>query len=347
MTQPMATRTRGGGTRPRVSILLPVHQAAATLPACLRSIERQRESRWECVAVDDGSRDESLSLLRAAAERDSRFRVLALDHGGIVSALEAGLEQCRAARVARMDADDWMHRDRLAEQLGLLERRPDLCAVGCRVRLFPRGELSPRRRAYEGWLNAIGDCESVRREAFVECPIAHPSLMIRREVLATFGYRDVGWPEDYDLVLRLLAAGHELAVHPRRLLGWRDWPGRLSRTGEAYGIGRFTACRAAHLAQTFLAESEKYVLWGYGDTGRALRAALLVHGKTPSHIVELHPGRLGQRIHGAPVIAPEALADGLPRPVIASVAGARARNLIRAALVRMGYRELRDFVCAA
>ncbi len=332
---------------PLISILLPVHQAATTLPGCLRSIVRQRERRWQCVAVDDGSRDESLSILRAMAQRDRRFQLLARPHSGVVSTLEAGLELCRAPLVARMDADDWMHRDRLAEQLRLLERRPDLSAVGCRVRLFPRRALSEGRRAYECWLNEVADAASVRREAFIECPIAHPSLLIRREVLAAFRYRDVGWPEDYDLVLRLLAAGHDMAVHPRRLLGWRDSPGRLSRTGEAYGIERFTACRAAHLAQTFLAASERYVLWGYGATGRTLRRALLAHGKTPSHIVELHPGRLGQRIHGARVVAPRELAALPPRPLIASVAGAGPRGLIRRALSQMGFEELRDFVCAA
>jgi len=101
--------------------------------------------------------------------------------------------------------------------------------VGCRVRLFPRERLREGRRAYERWLNHAIEPAAIRREAFVECPIAHPTLMIRREVLAAHRYRAMGWPEDYDLLLRLLADGRELAVHPRRLLGWRDSPGRLSR----------------------------------------------------------------------------------------------------------------------
>ena len=46
--------------RPLVSILLPAFNAAATLPACLRSIEQQSETRWECVIVDDGSSDATL-----------------------------------------------------------------------------------------------------------------------------------------------------------------------------------------------------------------------------------------------------------------------------------------------
>jgi hypothetical protein len=236
-----------------------------------------------------------------------------------------------------------MHRERLALQLAALEGAPELCAVGCHVRLFPRlGRL-----AYEAWLNGIGSAEDLRREAFVECPVAHPSLFIRRAVLERLSYRDAGWPEDYDLVLRLLAAGESIGVVPRRLVGWRDDPGRLSRNAPSYSIERFTACKAAHLASSFLAGSPHYILWGYGDTGRALRKALAEHGRHPSHIVELHPGRLGQRIHGAPVVPPDAI-PALPRQkLVASVAGSGPRGQIRAALARMGFAETVDFFCAA
>ena len=60
----------------------------------------------------------------------------------------------------------------------------------------------------------------------------------------------------------------------------------------------------------------------------------------------LHPGRLGQTIHGAPVVAPEALAD-LAGPIVVSVAGAGPRRQIRAALAALGREEGVDFVCAA
>ena len=79
------------------------------------------------------------------------------------------------------------------------------------------------------------------------------------------------------------------------------------------------------------------MLWGYGGTGRALARALRAHGKHPSHVVEVHPGRLGNAIHGAPVVPPAALAE-LPRlPLVASVAGEAARGEIRAFLATLGW----------
>jgi hypothetical protein len=240
-----------------------------------------------------------------------------------------------------------MHRHRLAAQLRALAAAPALSAVGCHVRLFPRAALRDGLRRYERWLNAIDSPRRVREEAFVESPVAHPTLAIRAAVLRAAGYRDVPWPEDYDLILRLLARGHELGVVPQRLVCWRDRPTRLTRTGPAYALDRITACKASFLAAHFLGTTAEYVLCGYGATGRALRRALLAHGKRPSHVVEVHAGRLGQTIHGAPVIAYDDLPRLRPRPVVVSVAGEAPRRLIRDALTTIGLEETRDFVCAA
>ena len=86
---------------------------------------------------------------------------------------------------------------------------------------------------------------------------------------------------------------------------------------------------------------------GYGDTGKALRSALASHGCLPSHIVELHPGRIGNHIQGALVVSPDALTELMPRKVIVSVAGLDARTRIRRVLEGLGLEELRDFVVAA
>jgi glycosyltransferase involved in cell wall biosynthesis len=135
---------------PEVSILLPAFDAAATLEVSLRSVARQSEARWECIVVDDGSADGTRAVAERFAVRDARFRVVATAHRGLVAALNAGLEHCRGRVVARMDADDLMHRERLRLQLGALDAAPGLAAVGCHVRLFPRAGLTgraPRLRA--------------------------------------------------------------------------------------------------------------------------------------------------------------------------------------------------------
>jgi glycosyltransferase involved in cell wall biosynthesis len=332
---------------PAVSVLLPVWNAAATLRAALLSVARQSLHDFECVIVDDGSEDASRDVAASFALADGRFRVLSQPHAGIVAALNAGLDLCRGRYVARMDADDLMHRERLRLQMDALQSDPDLAGVGCHVRFFPRRDLTDGLVTYEKWLNGLRTPEAVLRDRFIECPLAHPTWTIRREVLASAGYRDDGFPEDYDALLRITAKGTRLGVVARPLLLWRDGPARLSRIGAAYGADRFTACKAHHLAQSFLGESSEYVLWGYGDTGRVLARALAARGRRPTHIIELHPGRIGQRIFGAHVIGVEQLATVKGRKIVVSVAGPQARGEIRERLAATGFVELVEFVCAA
>ncbi|MDH3684584.1 MAG: glycosyltransferase family 2 protein [Myxococcales bacterium] len=333
---------------PAVSCLLPVRDAASTLGAALRSVLRQTDPDFECLVLDDGSRDASVAVAQAAAQGDSRIRVHRLAGAGIVAALNAGLALARAPLIARMDADDLMHSDRFALQRAALARHPDWVATGSHVRLFPRPDVGDGMRAYEHWLNSLLSPEDVLRDAFVECPVAHPTWLLRREAIPACGYRDRDWPEDYDLFLRLLQAGGTWGVVPRRLLSWRQGATRLSRVDPRYRTEAFTACRAAFLATGPLARSAEFVLWGYGGTGRALCRALRTLGRRPSHIVEMHPRRLGNRIQGALVVAPARLPEiAGGRPIVVSVAGPSPREEIRRELERLGFRERRDFFVAA
>lgn len=325
---------------------MPVWNGARTVATALRSVVRQSCGDWECVVVDDGSTDGTADVVTAIASGEPRITLLSRPHAGIVAALNAGLEEARGALIARMDADDVMHRRRLERQRRALDADRTMSAVGCHVRLFPRARLSERRREYEQWLNSLQSAADVARDAFIECPIAHPTLMMRRD-LAALRYVDRGWPEDYDLVLRALAQRMRLGVVRERLLSWRDDPGRLSRNDPRYTLEQFTACKAHYLAAGFLARTSTYVLWGYGSTGRALRRALARLGRTPSHIIEVKSSRIGQRIHGAPVVSVAEVPSLRGEPLIVSVARAGPRTEIRQALAAMDFCEGADFLCAA
>jgi glycosyltransferase involved in cell wall biosynthesis len=332
---------------PRISILLPARNAAATLDPCLRSITRQTERSWECIVVDDGSTDGTAAIARSAAAADGRFHVISTPPHGLISALTEGLTHCRGAFVARMDADDVMHRDRLAAQADALDGHPSMSGVGCQVRLFPRASMTARLVEYERWLNQLQSPEDVARDVFVECPIAHPTLMMRREDMTRLGYADRGWPEDYDLMLRAYGAGMRIGAVPRRLLAWRNGPDSLSRSDPRYALERFTACRAHYIALHFLGVEQSYVLWGYGGTGRALYRALSALDRHPTHIVEVKRERIGQRIHGAEVVPHDRLPELRGRKIVVSVARAGPRGEIRAVMARFGFVEGADFICAA
>lgn len=357
---------RSGG--PTISVILPCRDAARWLPACIGSLERQTARDFEVLAVDDGSTDETRSLLEAWLARDERVRVLRTGGTGLVAALRRAVEEARGTLWARMDADDVAHPDRLQAQRCFLMDRPDLAGCGTGVRYFPRHSLGSGYRRYESWLNSLHDPRELARDLFVECPIAHPTLMLRAEAYRKVGgYRDVGWPEDYDLILRLHREGLRMANLPRVLLQWRVWPGRLSAQSPVYSPESFLRCKVHHLMRGYLAAGRPVIVWGAGRVGKRLARELRSQGCQPAAFVELDPRKIGQQMHGARVLSPEELgrlwkAGGFPcgsrdclaagqaaeRPyVLVAVGTPGARQEIRQALCRLGMREGTDFRAAA
>ena len=107
--------------KPLVSIVIATYNMANYLPLAVQSALAQTYRNIEVLIVDDGSTDRTATCAREFAARDDRVVVVSTAHRGLVGALETGLARCQAPIVARMDADDVMHRDRLALQLAALE----------------------------------------------------------------------------------------------------------------------------------------------------------------------------------------------------------------------------------
>jgi glycosyltransferase involved in cell wall biosynthesis len=335
---------------PRVSVLLPVRDAAATLRACLDSLAAQTLGDHEVVAVDDGSGDGSAGLLLARARNDPRLRVLRTPRRGLVGALSLALAEARAPLVARMDADDVARAPRLALQVERLEWDTAVDVLGGRVALAPSpGAFAGEgMRAYVEWQNALVDHDAMARDRFVESPLVHPSVAMRTATLRRLGgWRDFDGPEDYDLWLRGFDAGLRFAKLEETLLEWRDSPGRLTRTDPRYAPGRFLALKLEALSRCALTGGRGAVVWGSGPVGRAWSRALRAAGHEVRAFVEVDPRKVGGRRHGVPVVA-VAEAGRLRGPLHLAAVGQRgARERIRAEAARLGLADGIDLVAVA
>jgi glycosyltransferase involved in cell wall biosynthesis len=335
---------------PRVSVLLPVRDAADTLSECLDSLANQTLPDHEVVAVDDGSRDGSAEILEARAPRDSRLRVLRASQRGLVAALGLALSEARGPIVARMDADDVAHPERLERQAARLESDAGVDVLGCRVELLCSPEVPPSggMRVYVDWLNQLLDHASMARERYVESPLVHPSVALRRETLVALGgWRDFPGPEDYDLWLRAFDAGLRFAKLPQTLLSWRDRPRRLTRTDSRYAADRFLALKLEALRRGPLAGDRPTVVWGAGPVGKAWGRALRGAGNPVTAFVEVDPRKIGETIHGAPVLA---VADvvAVPGAIHLAAVGQRgARERIRTEARRLGLVDGTDLFAVA
>jgi len=332
---------------PAISILLPFRDEAAFLPECLASIRAQTESDWELVAVDDGSADESAAIVERWADDDPRVRLLRPGRVGLVAALNLAIAEARAPLAARMDADDVMLPDRLRAQREWMDAHPGAALCGTQVELFPPEEVRGGYLEYVRWQNECVEPGQIAANLYVESPFAHPSVMARTEVLrAAGGYADGPFPEDYELWLRLHAGGHRMGKVPRVLLRWRERGARTSRTDARYARDAFDRLRADYLARDpRLHAGREVVVWGAGRRSRLRARLAMERGVAPSAWIDIDPDKIGHRVWGLPVHAPEWLAERDPRPfVLVYVNNHGARGLISARLGEMGYAVGEDWL---
>jgi len=224
---------------PRVSVLMAVHNTAPFLEEACRSILEQSFRELELVALDDGSRDGSLALLRALAAEDPRLRVVSRENRGLIATRNELLQLARAPLVAWMDSDDRSPVDRIARQASRFASDPELvCLGGAILEVDPEGEPIHR---------IVYPCthEEIVEGARLGGLMTFGSTMMRREAaLAVGSFREpflMG--EDFDLMLRLAEVG-KLENLADVLLHYRQ---HLNSTARRLGF-RWSVYRDAALA---------------------------------------------------------------------------------------------------
>ncbi|WP_372719112.1 glycosyltransferase family 2 protein [Novipirellula sp.] len=189
---------------PEISVVIPVYNASAYVAEAVESVLSQTFTDWELVAVDDGSSDRSVEILKKFQSLDSRVKVLALAHSGIAGTRNAGIQAAKGEYVAALDNDDIMAPQRLEVQVKFMREHPDFVAVGA-AGLLVDADGDPIAERYF-------PCSSDEVESELlngRNPLMQSGMMFRRDaVLRVGGYQDDrNFAEDYDLFLRLTEVG--------------------------------------------------------------------------------------------------------------------------------------------
>jgi glycosyltransferase involved in cell wall biosynthesis len=317
---------------PRVSVLLPVRDAAPWLGTSLASLARQTLADHEVIAIDDGSTDGSGEILDRASRRDPRLVVRHTPARGLPAALGIALSLARAPWVARHDADDISHGTRFSRQLEWLEAHPDVDVLGTSIRLFPASTTGIGMRRWAAWHNSLVTHDAMRRELLIDSPLAHGTMMARRAVLeAAGGWHERGWAEDLDLWLRLFDHGARFAKLEATLYGWRQHRGSATRTDPRYSRARFLSLKSAALDAGLLRGGRRATLIGVGNSLSRWYETL---GTRVERRVEM------RRPHTEMVTT-------LCPPLVLAVVAPVARERWRSALTLRGLREMSDFVFVA
>lgn len=166
----------------------------------VRSILSQTFQEWELILYDDGSEEPYASVIREMAMADRRIRYCRSEENrGLARSMNVCSGMARGRYLARMDADDISRPERLQRMYEFLESHSEYDWVGCNTELIREDGVWGTRLMPE-----VPD----RKDFLRYSPYIHPSVMFRREVLTeSGGYRPMHRGEDYELFMRLHAAG--------------------------------------------------------------------------------------------------------------------------------------------
>lgn len=222
---------------PTVSVITPVWDAAATLEAAVASLQAQTRGDWEMILIDDGSRDGGGALAARLAEGDPRLRVIGWEENrGAAAARNAGIRAARGRFVAFLDADDLWRPEKLAVQIGYMERTGATFTFAACRRIDaggrPLGTMRvPARVDYAGLLKGnVIPCQTAAYD---------------REHFGAVEMPDLRRRQDYGLWLRLLRPGGEAHGLPEVLADWRMRPGSLSANKLVAAAGTWAVYREA------------------------------------------------------------------------------------------------------
>ncbi|MCA8993423.1 MAG: glycosyltransferase family 2 protein [Planctomycetaceae bacterium] len=190
---------------PTVSVVMSAYNSSAHVRQSVQSVLDQTFRDFEFVIVNDGSTDDTPTILDEIASRDGRVRVIHQENAGLTQALIRGCDEARGQYIARQDDDDWSHPQRFELQVQVLKGNPDICMVSCNTEYVgPNGESLQTFTCEPNTDQATHQLLYERKG-----PPAHGSVMFRRETYITAGgYRpQFYFGQDSDLWLRMGVLG--------------------------------------------------------------------------------------------------------------------------------------------
>ena len=194
---------------PRVSVIIPAFNVPPELLySSLESVSAQTFSDFECLVIDESADAALARCCQEACERDDRFRYIRPDSRlGLAGSLNMGISLATGELIARFDSDDICVTNRLQLQVEFLDSNPVIDIVGGGLEIIDNSDRTLGFRCYPESHGTIA------RQLHITTPIAHPTVMMRRSVIARVGGYDPSFrfAEDLELWLRLLARGARFA----------------------------------------------------------------------------------------------------------------------------------------
>ena len=188
-----------------VSIIIPIYNVLPSiLSKSFESISKQTFENFEAILIDDSSNVDTSNFCIEYCKIDSRFNYIKPPIKlGLVNSLNLGIQSAKHDLLARFDSDDICYFDRIAKQIEFLKNNKNIDVLGGNIEVINSNYKHLYIRKYP-----VTHSEIVKSMHII-CPIAHPTVMYKKEVIKKVGYYNDSYryAEDIDLWLRLLSTG--------------------------------------------------------------------------------------------------------------------------------------------
>jgi len=213
---------------PLVSVLIPAWNAEKFIQQAITSVLKQSIKNFELIIVNDGSTDGTAALLDSLT--DPRIRVFHFSKNrGLIAALNFAISKAKGQLISRLDSDDWVSPEHLANALRAFEAKPEVSCVFSDVRMVDI-EGKDNQEPHNYTARSFEECKKVL--PFRNCLVG-ASMVMRAEVARRFGFRpEADGLEDYDLWVRLVATGHVFEILLNQTYFYRYRPDSVSHSIE-------------------------------------------------------------------------------------------------------------------
>lgn len=295
-----------------VSIIMPAYNTEEYIRQSIDSIINQTYQNFEFIIVDDGSTDNTSSIIMDYAKVDNRIIVVRRKNRGIVQSLNDAIHLSRGEYIARMDSDDIANKERIEKQVKFMNTHPDVYLLGTNFELiYEEGMSEASRKRYASMHQRSRECidkENVFLSINEAQKFIHPSVMYRKEVFEIVGlYKDF-YMEDIELYFRIAAKGLRIEKLEEDLLIYRAREDSKSWTdSREAATAQLMKIKIEYLIKntTIQSHMNNYLIWGADISGISALELLNKYFPKCTCIAFIDPYKAGSKVRDLDVIKPE------------------------------------------
>ena len=213
---------------PEISIIMSVYNGGKYLRESIDSILNQTFNNFELILVDDKSTDNTKQIIETY--KDRRIKVIENNKNiGLTKSLNKAIKQSKGKYIARMDADDISHQDRLKEQYNFMEKSPDISIAGSFMNIINEsGEIISINKIYTSF-------KVIKFVLLFKNCILHSSIIARSKDLKKIGFYNekYKYTQDLDLYSRAINKNLKIAIIPKVLVSSRIHKETISKRPES------------------------------------------------------------------------------------------------------------------